>query len=274
MRNNRSISPVFFLITIFINLLFLLPSCVDSKKSDPNYIKVGVEAGPEYIIAQKVQEIAKQKYGLTVELVQFNDYIMPNTALDQGDLDANAFQTKAFLDEQTKLRGYHFSIVGKTFIYPMAAYSKKIRSIDELQEGATIAIPNEVSNGSRALLLLEKVGLIKLKENIKIPQVVDIIRNDKKIKIVELEAAQLPRVLDDKQITFAIINNNFAAQAGLLLKDGIFAEGKDSPYVNLIVSREENKNDDKIKKFVQAYQTDEVLAVAEREFKGGAIKGW
>lgn len=157
MRNNRSISPVFFLITIFINLLFLLPSCVDSKKSDPNYIKVGVEAGPEYIIAQKVQEIAKQKYGLTVELVQFNDYIMPNTALDQGDLDANAFQTKAFLDEQTKLRGYHFSIVGKTFIYPMAAYSKKIRSIDELQEGATIAIPNEVS----ILLITHEMAVVK-----------------------------------------------------------------------------------------------------------------
>lgn len=274
MKTNRIHS--FFLTRLFglMPAIFILCSCHSNRKSDLNHIKVGVQMGPEYVIAQKVQEIAQEKFGLTVELVQFNDYIMPNTALDQGDLDANAFQTQSFLEEQSKLRGYHFSIVGKTFIYPMGAYSKKIRSIDEVQEGATIAIPNEVSNGGRALLLLQTEKLITLKKGVKIPRIIDIVENHKKLNIMELEVAQLPRVLEDKQITFAIINNNFAAQAGLLLNDAIFAEGKDSPYVNLIVTREEDKNEDKIKKFVQAFQTQEVAEVAKQVFKGGAVQGW
>lgn len=255
--------------------LFLFASCGRGKKDDPNHIKVGVESGPEYVVAQVAQKVAKEKYGLEVELVQFNDFIMPNTALYQGDIDVNAYQHKLFLDDQVKQRGYKFAVVGRTFVYPLAGYSKKIGSISELKNGSTIVIPNDVTNCGRALLLLQKTGLIKLNDKAGyIPKVIDITGNPKNLKIVELEAPQLPRVLDDNEVTIAIINNTFAAQAGLTLKDGLFVEDKDSPYVNLIVAREDSKNAEKVKKFVQAYQSDEVARTAEREFKGGAIKGW
>lgn len=261
------------LITICASLV-LLTSCGNKKSSDPNHIKVGVSSGPEYVIAQAAKKVAKEKYGLEVELVQFSDYIMPNTALDQGDIEVNVFQTKPFLDEQTANRGYKFTVVGNTFIYPMAAYSKKIKSLVELKDGSVVVIPNDASNNSRALLLLQKVGLIKLKEGVTSPRLVDIIENPKNLEILELEAPQLPRVLDDAKVSLSIINNNFAGQAGLLLKDAVFAEDKESPYVNLIVTREENKDSEKIKKFVESYQSEEVEKVAADVFKGGAVKGW
>jgi D-methionine transport system substrate-binding protein len=255
--------------------LFLLASCKGSKKDDPNYIKVGVESGPEYVVAQAAQKVAKEKYGLQVELVQFNDFIMPNTALDQGDIDVNAYQHKLFLDDQIKQRGYKFAVVGRSFVYPLAGYSKKIKSLSELKDGSTIVIPNDITNSGRALLLLQKAGLIKLDgKSGFIPKVIDITGNPKHLKIMELEAPQLPRVLDDNDVTIAVINNTFATQAGLMLKDGLFVEDKNSPYVNLIVSRENNKNEEKVKKFVQAYQSDEVARTAAQVFKGGAIKGW
>jgi len=261
-------------ITAALILTLLLVACGNKKSNDPNHIKVGVATGPEFVVAEAAKKVAKEKYGLEVELVQFNDYIMPNTSLEQGDIDVNVFQTKPFLDEQVSRRGYKFAIVGNTFVYPMAAYSKKIKSLDELKDGSTVVIPNNLPNGGRALLLLHKVGLIKLKEGVTTPRVVDIVENPKKLEILELEAPQLPRVLDDAKVFLSVINNNFAGQAGLLLKDGVFAEDKDSPYVNLIVARDENKDDEKVKKFVQAYQSDEVDRVATDVFKGGAVKGW
>lgn len=261
-------------ITVISILTLLFVACGNPRSNDPNHIKVGVATGPEYVIAEAAKKVAKEKYGLEVELVQFNDYIMPNTSLEQGDIDANVFQTKPFLEEQVSRRGYRFAIVGNTFIYPMAAYSKKIKSLDELKEGSTIVIPNDFANSSRALLLLQKVGLVKLKDGVTAPRLLDITENPKNLEILELEAPQLPRVLDDAKVSLSIINNNFAGQAGLLLKDGVFAEDKESPYVNLIVTREENKDEEKVKKFVQAYQSDEVDKVATEVFKGGAVKGW
>lgn len=251
-----------------------MSSC-NNRKNDPNFIRVAVILGPEYIVAREAQRVAKEKYGLDVELVTLTDYVVPNTLLDQGDVDANAFQHLPFLENQIKERGYKLTAVGNTFIYPMAAYSKKIKSVDELQDGSTIVIPNDLTNGGRALLLLEKQGLIKLKDGAGYtPRVIDIVDNPKKLKIIELEAPQLPRVLDDKQVTIAIINNTYASQAKLFLEDGLFVEDKDSPYVNIIAARKSDKNSEKIQKFVKAYQSDEVVKVANREFKGGATKGW
>lgn len=261
-------------LTVIVIFTLLLVSCGKQKNNDPNYIKVAVATGPEYVVAEAAKKVAKEKYGLEVELLQFNDYIMPNTSLEQGDVDVNVFQTKPFLDEQVARRGYKFAIVGNTFVYPMAGYSKKIKSLDDLKDGSTIVIPNDFANSSRALLLLQKVGLVKLKDGVTAPRLVDIVENPKKLEILELEAPQLPRVLDDAKVSLSVINNNFAGQAGLLLKDGVFAEDKDSPYVNLIVAREENKDEEKVKKFVQAYQSDEVDKVAAEVFKGGAVKGW
>ena len=247
-----------------------------AKKSDPSHIKVGVESGPEYAVAQAAQKVAKEKFGLEVELVQFNDFVMPNEALSQGDLDINIFQTKPYLDVQTKQRGYKFVIQGNTFVFPLAGYSKKIKKIEELKEGNTIIIPNDPTNGGRALLLLQKAGLLKLKDGVGLlPTVNDIIENPKKIKILELEAPQLPRALDDQNVTIAVINNTFATSVGLIAdRDGLIVEDKKSPYVNIIVSREDNKDEEKIKKFVKAFQSDEVAEAAAKVFKGGAIKGW
>lgn len=254
---------------------FTLLSCGSSQR-DENTIRVGIVSGPEREIAETAKKVAKEKYNLDVELVTFNDYVVPNEALNNGDIDANAFQHVPYLETQSAQRGYKLAVVGNTFVYPIIAYSTKINSIDELQDNSTIAIPNDPTNGGRSLLLLEKQGLIKLKEDVGIlPKVIDIVSNPKNLRIVELEAPQLPKVLDDREVTIAIINNNFAAQAGLdAEKIGLFHEDRDSPYVNVIVAREDNKDEEKIKKFTQAYQSEEVEKIAIELFKGQAIKGW
>lgn len=256
--------------------LLVFNACNSTKKDNPNFIKVGITSGPEQEIAETAKKVAKEKYNLDVELVSFNDYVIPNEALNNGDIDANAFQHVPYLTEQSKQRGYKLAVVGNTFVYPIVAYSKKIKNISQLQNGSTIVIPNDPTNGGRSLLLLQKNGLLKLKDGVGLlPKVTDITQNPKQLKILEIEAPQLPRVLDDKEVVIAIINNNFAAQAGLdAAQFGILKEDKDSPYVNVVVSRENNKNDEKVKKFLKAYQSDEVLKKAEEVFKGGAVKGW
>ncbi len=267
-----------FLYTLFsLTVIFAIHSCGKSTKSDnPNLIKVGITSGPEKDIAETAKKVAKEKYNLDVELVNFNDYVVPNEALSNGDIDANAFQHAPYLEEQSKQRGYKLAVVGKTFVYPIIAYSKKIKNISELKNGSTVVIPNDPTNGGRSLLLLQKNGLLKLKDGVGLlPKVTDIASNPKNLKILEIEAPQLTRVLDDDEVVLAIINNNFAAQAGLdAEKYGILKEDKDSPYVNLIVSREDNKNSEKVKNFVKAYQSKEVEETAEKVFKGGAVKGW
>ncbi|MEY8760499.1 methionine ABC transporter substrate-binding lipoprotein MetQ [Chryseobacterium tongliaoense] len=256
--------------------LLIFNACNSTKKDNPNFIKVGITSGPEQEIAETAKKVAKEKYNLDVELVSFNDYVIPNEALNNGDIDANAFQHVPYLTEQSKQRGYKLAVVGNTFVYPIVAYSKKIKNISQLQNGSTVVIPNDPTNGGRSLLLLQKNGLLKLKEGVGLlPKVTDISENPKQLKILEIEAPQLPRVLDDKEVVIAIINNNFAAQAGLdAAQSGIFKEDKDSPYVNVVVSREDNKNNEKVKNFLKAYQSDEVLKKAEDVFKGGAVKGW
>ena len=260
---------------VYIALSTLFVAC-GSSATDENTIRVGIVAGPEKELAETAKKVAKEKFNLEVELVTFNDYVMPNEALSTGDIDANAFQHVPYLTEQSKQRGYKLAVIGNTFVYPIIAYSKKITSLDQLAANATIAIPNDPTNGGRSLLMLQEQGLITLKENTGImPKVIDITSNPKNLRILELEAPQLPKVLDDNEVTIAIINNNFAALAGLdPNKLGIFREGKNSPYVNLIVSREDNKDLDKVKNFLKAYQSDEVVKKAEELFKGQAVKGW
>ncbi|ENZ0091765.1 TPA: methionine ABC transporter substrate-binding lipoprotein MetQ, partial [Escherichia coli] len=132
-----------------------LVGCGQDEK-DPNHIKVGVIVGAEQQVAEVAQKVAKDKYGLDVELVTFNDYVLPNEALSKGDIDANAFQHKPYLDQQLKDRGYKLVAVGNTFVYPIAGYSKKIKSLDELQDGSQVAVPNDPTNLGRSLLLLQK----------------------------------------------------------------------------------------------------------------------
>ena len=255
-------------------IMTTLLSCGGNQPSD--VLKVGVQAGPEFRLAEEAKKVAKEKYGLEVELVSFNDYVMPNEALHQGDIDINVFQTTPYLEDQMANRGYKLASVGNTFVYPMAGYSKKIKSIKELKSGDAIVIPNDPTNLGRALLLMQEIGLIELKDDVGLlPRLQDITKNSLQLKIIELEAPQLPRTLDDAQVAVAVINNNFAASHNLTAKDnGVFVENEKSPYVNIIVSRQENKDDEKVSTFVQSYQSDEVEAVAKEVFKGGAIKGW
>ncbi|QIG05014.1 MetQ/NlpA family lipoprotein [Proteus sp. ZN5] len=246
------------------------------KEKDPNHIRVGVISGSEQQVAEVAKQVAKDKFGLDVELVTFNDFVMPNESLSRGDIDLNAFQHKPYLDQQIKDRNFKITAVGNTFIYPIAGYSKKITDLTDLPDGAQVAIPNDPTNLGRSLLLLEKVGLIKLEDGVGLlPTKLDIVENPKKLQLVELEAPQLPRSLDDQKIYLAVINTTYASQVNLTpAKDGIFVEDKDSPYVNIIVAREDNKDSENVKKFIQAYQTDEVDSAANKIFNGGAVKGW
>ena len=251
----------------------LLTAC-GQKEADSNKIKVGVISGAEEQVAEVAKQVAKQQYGLDVELVSFSDYITPNAALADGSLDVNAFQHKPYLDQQIADRGYKLAVVGNSFVYPIAGYSKKIKNVSELADGASVALPNDPTNLGRSLLLLQAQGLIKLKDGSGLnATLLDVVDNPKKLKLVELEAPQLPRSLDD--VDLAIINTTYASQIGLTPpKDGLFVEDKASPYVNLIVAREDNKDAENVQKFVKAFQTEEVYQAANEVFKGGVVKGW
>ncbi|MBV7300122.1 MetQ/NlpA family lipoprotein [Enterovibrio paralichthyis] len=252
----------------------VLTGCGQEETVDLSKVKIGVMAGAEEQIAEVAAKVAKEKYGLDVELVTFTDYVSPNAALEEGSIDANAFQHKPYLDQQITDRGYKFEIAGNTLVYPIAGYSSKVKSVAEIEDGAQIAVPNDPTNLGRSLLLLEKQGLIEVKDEAGLKAtVLDITANPKNLEIIELEAAQLPRSLDD--VTLAIINNTYANAINLTpAKDGIFVEDKESPYVNLIVARTDNVKAQNVQQFVQAYQTDAVFSAADELFDGGAVKGW
>lgn len=237
-------------------------------------LTVGTMSGAESDLLKAAQQIAKEKYNLDVELVLFDDYVTPNVALAEGDIDLNAFQHRPYLERMVKDRGFKLAVVGDTFVYPIGAYSKKVKSLDELPDGASIAIPNDPSNEGRTLILLHKKGAIVLEdENNLEASILDIKENPKKYEFKEVDAAQLPRMLDEMDLVF--INSNYAVDAGLTpTKDAIFAESKDSPYMNIIVSREEDKDKKTVKQFVDAYHSDAVKVAAEKAFKGAAVPGW
>ncbi|MBQ8829136.1 MAG: MetQ/NlpA family ABC transporter substrate-binding protein [Burkholderiaceae bacterium] len=233
-------------------------------------LKIGVTAGLHAETLQQVIPFAKQR-GLDIKIYEFQDYIRPNAALADGDLDANIFQTKPFLDAACRDRGYKLVPVGKTLTFPMAFYSKKISNLKDLKVGARVGIPNDPSQGGRALILLSNAGLIKLKNNKNLlSSVIDIIENKKNLKFIELEAAQLPHALSDLEV--AAINGNYANSAGLNpSKDGLLIEDGRSPYVNYIVVREEDRNKPWVKPLVEAYQQPQVSEFIKKKYEGAVI---
>jgi D-methionine transport system substrate-binding protein len=239
---------------------------------DKNTLKVGVSVGNGEQIFEVVKKVAA-KDGLNIQVVVFNDYQLPNAALASGDLDANAFQHQPFLDNQNKARGFDIVPVGLTITAPLGFYSRKIKSIDQLPEGASVGIQNDPSNGNRALLLLQTAGLITLKpEAVKNNNAtpLDVVSNPKKLKLIALDAAQLPRSLDD--LTIASINNDYAEKAGLSLnKDAVIKEAPVSPYANLIAVRRVDKDKPWAKRLVAAYQSPEVKSFIETQFKGSLV---
>ncbi len=233
-------------------------------------IKVGVTAGEHAQIMEKVAEIAAKK-GLNIEIIEFSDYVVPNQALSDGDLNANSFQHQPYLDNQIADRGFDIVSVGTTITTPMGVYSKKVKSLDELADGATVAIPNDPTNGGRALLVLASKGLIKVDESkgLKVGPA-DVTENPKNIEFAELDAAQLPRSLDD--VDAAVINTNYALEAGLHpKKDAIAIEGEKSPYANVIAVRSADKDASWVKTLVESYHDDSIKAFINNTIKGALI---
>ncbi len=233
-------------------------------------ITVGTTAGSDVEVLEKAAEVAA-KSGLNVKIIEFSDYVRPNLALAEGEIDLNSFQHVPYLEAFCKDRGLDLVPIGDTYVAPIGFFSKKIKSLDELKEGDSVAIANDPTNGGRALLLLEKAGLIKLKEGVGLTaSPFDIAENKLKLKIVELDAAQTPRSLDD--VAAAAINNTFSIPAGFNpSKDAIYREGVDSPYVNVIVARAKDKDNPLYKKFVEAYQSKEVAEFILERYDGSSV---
>jgi D-methionine transport system substrate-binding protein len=237
-------------------------------------VKFGVMAGEEEEIAEVAKKVAARE-GLDVQLITFQDYTMPNAALEAGDLDANAFQHKPYLEAQIRDRGYHIVPIGYTIVEPIGLYSRKIKKIDELKNGAQIGIPNDPSNGARALNLLAAHDIIKLAPGKGLsPSVLDIASNPKNLKFVELDAAQLPRSLQD--LDAAVINTNYVLSTGLdPVKDALIQEPwKNNPYGNFIAARAKDKDRPDLKKLVAAYESPEVKQFLETRFKGAILPAW
>ncbi|WP_427183924.1 MetQ/NlpA family ABC transporter substrate-binding protein [Bordetella bronchialis] len=236
-------------------------------------LKVGVTGGPHAEIMEVVKEQAASQ-GLTIQIVEFSDYVQPNVALAAGDLDANSYQHQPYLDNANADRGYKLVSIAKTVIFPIGIYSKKVKSLDALKEGARIGIPNDPTNGGRALLLLQDKGLIKLKAGVGLKATpLDIAENPRKLRFIELDAAQLPRSLDDTDAS--AVNTNFAMQAGLDPKrDAIAQESPDSPYANVLAVREKDKDRPEFAKLVAAYHSQPVKDFILAKYRGAVIAAW
>ena len=253
-----------------IGLLLASAGLVAAPLHAQEVIRLAVTAGPHAQIAEVAKKVAARD-GLTLQIVEFQDYIQPNAALDAGDVQANSYQHLPFLESQIKARGYKISAVGNTVAFPMGFYSKRVKSLADLPVGAKVGIQNDPSNSGRALVLLQKSGVIKLKPGAGISATIaDIAENPKKLEIVQVEAAQLPRSLDD--LDAAAINTNYAVQARLVpTRDAIAIEDARGPYANLIAVRTADKDKPWVAKLVRAYQSPEVRAFVETSFAGSAV---
>lgn len=239
--------------------IFSFAGC--SKKSASTIkkgeLRVGATPQPHAELLNLVKDDLKAA-GINLTVIEFTDYVTPNDAVDSGDIDANYFQHLPYMDSFNKEKGYHLVNAGGIHVEPIVLYSKKVSSLEQLSEGAEIAIPNDPTNEGRALLLLQSAGLITLKPEAGITATpLDITSNAKKLKFREIEAASLPRVLAD--VDGAVINGNYAIPAGLSAeKDGLFIEGADSPYVNIVAVNDGNQDAPEVKALIKALQSEKV----------------
>ena len=243
-----------------------------AAESQSSTTKIVVGATPEphaALLSLVVDDLAAQ--GITLEIKEFTDYVTPNDAVEYGEIDANYFQHIPYLESFNTEHGYHLVNAGGIHVEPIALYSSKYSSLSDIPNGAVIAIPNDPTNEGRALLLLQSAGLIKLRADAGLEAIpLDITENPKNFKFSEIEAATLPRVLSD--VDAAIINGNYAIPAGLVAtRDGLFVEGADSPYVNVIAVKEGNENNPAIKALIEALKSDEVAAFVAEKYKNGEV---
>lgn len=241
-----------------------------SQEAKPVTIKVGASPVPHAEILNVVKPIL-EKEGIKLDIVEFTDYNQPNLQLADKQLDANYFQHIPYLEKFSKDHNLDLTYIAKVHIEPMGVYSKKVKTLNDLKEGASVAIPNDPTNGGRALLLLQKAGVLKLKDGVGINATVnDIAENPKKLKIQELEAATLPRVLQD--VDAAVINTNYALEAKLVpTKDALAIESADSPYVNILAVRKGDENRPELKKLAEALNTPEVKKFIEDKYQGAVV---
>lgn len=258
----------YLLIILFCPLFF--SGC--NNKSAPNVLVVGTITGPETELMEIAQKVAQKKDGLTIKIVEFSDYNLPNEALEDGTLDANVYQHQPYLQAAKKAHGYHIEPIGKTYVYPTGIYSEKFKQLKQIPVHGIVAIPNDPSNELRALLLLQRAGLVRLKNNHD-STLGNIAHNPKQLRFRELDAAQLPRILPD--VDAAIINTNYAIPAGLSpTRDALFIENKHSPYANLIVVREKTDKRAQLLLLVNALHAPEVQEKARQLFGDAAVPAW
>jgi D-methionine transport system substrate-binding protein len=244
------------------------------KNNNAHVIRVGTMAGPDVEVMRVVKEVAKENYGLDVKIVAYTNYDQPNEALNNGQIDADVFQHMPFLKQSIKDHGYQLTAVAKTFIYPMGIYSKRYDDLGEVNDGETVALPNDPSNEARALLLMQQAGLITLKNGGTIYSTLsDVIDNPYDLQFKLMDAADLTAALPN--VGLVVINANFTVPAGLYPnRDSLYMEDQDSPYANLVVVRTTDKNNANVQYLVDAIHSPEVESAAERIFHGQAIAAW
>ncbi len=253
---------------IAIALIGMVTGC--AQEEDASLLKVGATPVPHAQMLELVKDDLEAQ-GFTLEIVEFTDYVTPNEAVESNEIHANFFQHIPYMESFNVDRGFSLVNAGGIHIEPIAIYSNTLNSLDSLEDGATVAIPNDPTNEGRALLLLQSAGLIELDAAAGITATpLDVVSNPKNLEFHEIDAASLPRVLVDVDI--AIINGNYALPAGLsAAKDGLFVEGADSPYVNIVTVKEGMETDPRITALVSALQSEEIATFIEETFVNGEV---
>lgn len=263
------------LVLLTLALALLVAGCGGNggagDKTTNSTLKVGATPVPHAEILKQVVPLL-EKEGITLDIIEFTDYVTPNLSLDDGSIDANFFQHQPYLDDFNAKKGTKLNTIAKIHFEPMGLYSKKVDAVEGFKEGATIGIPGDATNGGRALVVLQEAGLIKLKDGVGIDATVrDIV--EKKVEIMEMEAAQLPRSLDD--LDGAVINGNYAAQANMTPADALVCEDANSEaadtYGNVLVVKEGNEEKAELKKLAELLQSDEIKQFIEENYKGAVI---
>lgn len=248
-----------------------LTACKSS--SSENSLKVGVTSGPHEQVAREIRKIAKEQ-GLDIELIIFNEYVQPNIQLHEKQLDLNIFQHQPYLDSFNRDRNYNLVSIANTINFPMGIYSRKISDLSQLKDGDKVGLPNDATNLARALILFQSAGVITLDDSAGINATLrDVVDNPKNLQFVELDAPIILRTLPD--LAVAAINTNFIIEAGMNpVNDSIFIEPKDAPWVNVIATRAELKDDPRIKQLVEIYHSDEIRNFIEETFNGSIVPGF
>ena len=235
-------------------------------------VRIGVSPGPHAEILEKVKPVLAKK-GIELKIIEFSDYVVPNQALDAGELEANSFQNQPYLDNQVKDRGFKIESVGLTVNFPLGIYSAKYKDWSQVPDGSTVAIQNDPTNGGRSLLLLQDKGAIKLKDGVGFkPSVADIVSNPKKLKIIEIEAGQTVRSLAD--VAAAAINTSYAVDAKIDPNSAILREEPKGPYTNLIAVRAADKDKPFVQALVESYRSPEIKTFVADRFKGSILPSW